>query len=152
MLVRQDMTIADEIDALGLASDLRRRQPVPLGVLVQDAVKGAAKAKEGLIQRAIIRRLALLGIVAVHVPNGGSRGRIEGARLKAEGVMAGFPDLILIGTAGRVGFLEVKGPTGRLSDAQRDRIAMLHARGHLVAVVRCQDYAEQVVRQWGWVV
>jgi hypothetical protein len=148
MLVRQDMTIADEL--ADLETDFRRKTPVPLGVLMQAAVKGVVKATESRVQRAIIQRLRLRGIVAVHVPNGGSRREVEAQQLKGDGVMAGFPDLVLIGTAGRVGFMEVKSSTGTLSQAQRVRINMLHQRGHLVAVVRDQDYAEAVVRQWGW--
>jgi hypothetical protein len=86
----------------------------------------------------------------VHVPNEGRRSAIGQMQAVGDGLMPGFPDLILIGTAGRTGFMEVKGPKGVLSDIQRVRINMLHQRGHLVAVVRDQDYAEAVVRQWGW--
>jgi hypothetical protein len=150
-LIRQDMTLADEIDMLG-ETDLRRGAPIPPGVLVQDPQKRASPATEAQIQRAIIRRLAARGIVALHVRNEGKRSDVERLRAVADGLMPGFPDLILIGTHGRVGFLEVKSGTGRLSPQQRDRIAMLHRRGQLVAVVRDQDYAEHVIRQWGWII
>lgn len=148
MLVRHDMTLADELAAL--ETDFRRGAPLAAGVLAQPPQRRAAPARESATQRAIIARLATLGIVAAHVPNEGRRSRLGHARAVQDGLMTGFPDLVLIGTAGRTGFMEVKGPRGTLSDAQRARINMLHARGHLVAVVRDQDYAAHVVRQWGW--
>ncbi len=148
-LIRTDMTLAQEIDALG-ETDLMRGAPIPAGVLVQDANSRALKASEAATQRAIIRRLATLGIVALHVRNEGRRSDMEKLRAVADGMMPGFPDLILIGTHGRVGFMEVKSATGRLSPQQRDSIAMLHRRGQLVAVARDEDCAEDVVGLWMW--
>lgn len=52
-----------------------------------------------------------------HVPNGGSRNAVEGMQLKASGVVAGIPDLILLWQGKAYGF-EVKTPSGQLSQAQ----------------------------------
>lgn len=55
------------------------------------------------------------------VPNGGRRDGVTGARLKAEGVLAGVADLILlVPNAGYHALLiEMKTPKGRQSDSQR---------------------------------
>ncbi len=55
------------------------------------------------------------------VPNGGRRDAVTGARLKAEGALAGVADLILLRRSGEYGALlvEMKTATGRQSPAQR---------------------------------
>lgn len=54
------------------------------------------------------------------IPNGGARNEVTGARLKAEGVRRGVPDLMLCAPAnGYHGlFIEMKLATGRLSPHQ----------------------------------
>ena len=55
------------------------------------------------------------------VPNGGRRDAVTGARLKAEGVIPGVADLILLKPNRRYGALlvEMKTPLGRQSQGQR---------------------------------
>lgn len=55
------------------------------------------------------------------VPNGGRRDAVTGARLKAEGVVAGVSDLILLKSTHQYGALlvEMKTPKGRQSEHQR---------------------------------
>lgn len=55
------------------------------------------------------------------VPNGGRRDAVAGAKLKAEGVVAGVADLILLKSNGQHGALliEMKTATGRQSQSQR---------------------------------
>ena len=55
------------------------------------------------------------------VPNGGRRDAVTGAKLKAEGVVAGVSDLILLKSTHRFGALliEMKTPKGRQSEHQR---------------------------------
>ena len=55
------------------------------------------------------------------VPNGGRRDAVTGARLKAEGVVHGVSDLILLKSNSRYGALliEMKTPKGRQSEHQR---------------------------------
>lgn len=52
-----------------------------------------------------------------HVPNGGSRDAREGSQLKASGVVAGIPDLVLINKGNAYGF-ELKTLTGKVSPEQ----------------------------------
>ena len=55
------------------------------------------------------------------VPNGGRRDDVTGAKLKAEGVIPGVSDLILLRSNNRYGALliEMKTGNGRQSDSQR---------------------------------
>ena len=74
---------------------------------------------EAIIQRAIIARLRMSGIVCHHSPNAAKRSVIGGRRIKADGMITGWPDLTVVGQEGLVAFLEVKAPDGKPSPAQR---------------------------------
>jgi hypothetical protein len=107
-------------------------------------------ASERAIQIAIRDALRWHGIRSRHVPNAGKRTVVAGRRLREEGMVAGFPDLIVWAKFPRVGFIEVKAAKGRLSEAQEREIAQLRADGFPVAVVRSVDDALMAVRGWGW--
>ncbi len=110
---------------------------------------------ESVIQRAVIKRLAAKGYVAVSVPNGSwlagdKLQRIKQmAAMKADGLLVGFPDLIVIGT-NRIGFMEVKTDKGKVSPAQTMVRKILEDKGHNYAVVRSQDDAIEALSLWGW--
>lgn len=81
-----------------------------------------------------------------HVPNGGSRNPIEAARLKAQGVKAGVPDLVLPVARGKHHglYIELKRQKGgRLSDDQKKWLDELTEQGYLA--VRC-DGAEAAIK------
>ena len=82
----------------------------------------------------------LLKIFAV--PNGGLRNAIVAKKLKAEGVVAGIPDLILpVAKNGYHGlFIELKTEKGKPSPAQKDRIKQLIADGYFAVI--CYGWAE----------
>lgn len=85
----------------------------------------------------------------IHVPNGGGRSKAEGGILKAMGVKAGVPDLLLPIRTARysAGWWELKYGDGSLSQAQRDRIAMLRAGGAYCGVYwHWQECAVDVLR------
>jgi len=107
------------------------------------------RAPERAIQIAIRNRLALYGVVALHIPNAGRRSVVAGRRLRDEGMIAGAPDLICICPNGRTAWLEVKAPGGRVSDRQAAFHAMLTRLGHRVAVVTDQEEAVARLREWG---
>lgn len=77
------------------------------------------------------------------IPNGGKRDKIQAANLKAEGVKAGVPDILLPvcrhGFHGlfielkRLGDTEKKQRKGKTSEKQDDFHAMLIANGYVVA-------------------
>jgi hypothetical protein len=82
---------------------------------------------EGRIQIAIVQWICHCApqVLAFHPANGGWRTMAEFARFSAMGVLAGVPDIVIVGPGGRAYFLEVKSATGRLSDEQRDIMGAL---------------------------
>ena len=111
---------------------------------------------EAQIQRAIVAYLrhVLPGAIVTHVPNegvrGGHAGYLDGARAKAMGQTAGFPDILILPFA-HIGpaFLEVKTATGRTSTAQKIMHERLEVLGYRVAVVRSIDDARKALKSWG---
>lgn len=111
----------------------------------------APEPSESQIQRALIghlERRALPGVAWFHVPNGGSRTAAEAARFRAEGVVAGVPDLVIV-AEGKALFLELKTRKGRVSAAQAEMHARLAAAGAPVAVCHGLDQALATLERWG---
>ncbi len=81
-----------------------------------------------------------------HSPNGGSRHILEAAKFKRMGVKAGFPDLFCYRPMGDWHglFVELKAAKGRVSEAQKDMLAMLESEGYCVKV--CYGF-EQAKRE-----
>ena len=84
-----------------------------------------------------------------HSPNGGSRNAREGARLKREGVKAGFPDLFLpIPRKEYHGlFIELKSKKGRTSQSQKMWLELLKYQGYCAKV--CNDF-DDVTKLINW--
>jgi len=106
---------------------------------------------EHQVQKAIAQYLDLRKVCWFAVPNGGQRNKIVAAKLKAEGVKAGVPDICVIHD-GQVYFLEVKKPKtansgkGTLSKPQKEFIARIEEAGGEVAVVySVADVIEQCI-------
>ena len=68
------------------------------------------------------------GAVMFHIPNGEKRGPRVAAKLKRMGVLAGVPDFCCM-ARGRVFFLELKRPKGRVSSDQLDFCHEAYAHG-----------------------
>lgn len=81
------------------------------------------------------------------IPNGGARSRITGARLKAEGVRAGVPDILLAYPVKPFHglFIELKTRKGRLSEKQLRMLFGLYMAGYLGVVCRSLDKAQEVI-------
>jgi hypothetical protein len=111
---------------------------------------------ETIIQRQIREYLSGKGLHSVHVPNGAvlSGDKVKRSRqmsaLKQDGLLPGFPDLLIYADAGRIGHLEVKSPKGTQQATQKAVQAWLGALGHRYAVVRSVDDTEAALRAWGW--
>lgn len=75
------------------------------------------------------------------VPNGGRRDKVTAAKLKAEGVLAGVADLILLKSNSRYGALliEMKTRVGRQADTQRGWQKLIEADGYKYVVCRSVD-------------
>lgn len=88
------------------------------------------------------------------IPNGGNRSAITGAILKAEGVRAGSPDVVLPVPRiadGRVYgalYIELKVKGGRPSPAQRDRLQALSMAGNYCAICYGFDEAQACVLRY----
>lgn len=109
-----------------------------------------AEMSERAIQRqmlVMVRRLFPDCLIA-HVPNGGKRSKIEAAHLKADGVLPGFPDLV-ISWLGKTAFPEIKDRQGSLSDRQKDVLTTLHTQGHPVGVFRHDRTLHDFLRAHG---
>lgn len=112
---------------------------------------------EADIQRAIVAWLRVVlpkgALVhhSAHEVGGASRWAAQRQAIaQGMGVHAGFPDLMVI-SAGRVLFLEVKAPRGRLSPAQSETAAMLRAQDFAHAVVTSVEAVRAVLAAEGFV-
>lgn len=114
---------------------------------------------EYALQCRVVDYLAALPAVGFfhHSPNGSKlhgtaqQRKITGGRLKRAGTRAGYPDLLLYASGGRVGHLELKSEKGSLSATQKDVRATLEALGHKYAVVKHTDDVKAALAAWGWV-
>lgn len=84
------------------------------------------------------------------VPNGGARDAVTGARLKAEGVVSGVADLVLLVPSGvhHTLCVEMKTPNGRQSDTQREFEAAATRYGNRYAVCRTFDEFRDLVTEY----
>jgi len=83
-----------------------------------------------------------------HIPNGGSRHRLEAIRLKQQGVRAGVPDLCLpVARDNCHGlYIELKRMKGgRVSPEQTAWMEALKAEGYMVAVCHGWEMASEVI-------
>jgi hypothetical protein len=85
------------------------------------------------------------------IPNGGQRNAIVASKLKAEGVLAGIPDLHIPIPNGEYHSLYVEmknGKKGELSDKQKDMIERLRSYGNKVVVCRSVDDFKKEVKEY----
>ena len=80
------------------------------------------------------------------VPNGGRRDRVTGAKMKAEGVLAGVSDLIILSSVGTI-FIEMKTRTGSQAATQKEFQKMVEALGYHYHVCRSFDDFQQAVEK-----
>ena len=107
-------------------------------------------------QRAIVHALRVVlprGSIVHHsaneVTSGNRSARSRQAILQGMGVHRGFADLIVL-SGGRVLFLEIKSPTGRLSKAQADFRDAILDQGFAWALVRSVDDALGALAEHGF--
>lgn len=84
------------------------------------------------------------------IPNGGQRHVIVAAKLKAEGVRRGVPDLFLpVPLKDWFGlFVEMKKEKGRLTPEQQDWIDYLNDAGYCAVVCRGFDEAREAITKY----
>ncbi len=131
--------------------------PAPSPVSVQRERAVAAKRHmrdaESPIHRSVtqyLRRSLPVGWLVTHAANK-PRSAQQGAREKAMGAMAGWPDLQILGPGPNgpsCWFMEIKAPGGKLSEAQRQVTDRLVDAGFPVRVVRSVEDARKAVADW----
>ncbi len=111
---------------------------------------------EADLQRAVVQalrfalpRTAIIHHCANEVTEAGPRGAKRQAILVGMGVHAGFADLIVL-CAGRVLFLELKAPKGKLRPAQETFREAVLAQGFGCALVRILDDALGALAEFGF--
>lgn len=84
------------------------------------------------------------------VPNGGKRDIVVAEKLKAEGVLAGVLDLILLYPISNCGALliELKTKEGRLSDKQKEWISHITQFGYICVRVRSLEEFQAAIRMY----
>lgn len=84
------------------------------------------------------------------IPNGGARDPVTGARLKAEGVKRGVPDVFLPQPVGAYHglFLELKAEGGRPSPEQREWLLRLRHRGYGAAIAQGLEEAIEALTRY----
>jgi hypothetical protein len=107
--------------------------------------------REDAIHAGIVEFLTLAAhskLLWLHVPNGAMvkpSARMYFARL---GVLPGVADLLFVLPDKSVAFMEIKGPDGRLSEAQQSFQAKCALLKLKYRVVRSISEAEEVLRDW----
>lgn len=108
-------------------------------------------------QRALFRWAALAAgarpelRLLYHIPNEGRRSVVTGARMKAEGMKPGVPDICLPVARGGYHALyielkRIKG--GRATDAQKQWIAALNAEGNRAVLCKGWDAAREEIERY----
>jgi hypothetical protein len=87
-------------------------------------------------------------VVLFATPNGGHRHKAVAAKLKAEGVLAGVPDIVCHTASGTL-WIEMKRTKGGVvSPAQKSMIARLEKIGHTVKVCRGACQAIEAIEEY----
>lgn len=126
-------------------------------IVIQRERAGTARRRmrdaEGPIHRSVaayLRRSLPAGWIVTHAANK-PRSAQQGAREKAMGATAGWPDLQILGpgpSGPSAWFMEVKAPGGKVSDAQREVHDRLMDAGFGVRIVRSVEDARKAVADW----
>jgi hypothetical protein len=100
------------------------------------------KHQESTLQTSCVKwfRLQYPNLVIYAVPNGGSRNVREAQRLKAEGVLAGVADLVIMLPQGKSLYIEMKVKGNRQTANQKDFQNKAITLGHTYAV--CYTFEE----------
>ena len=98
--------------------------------------------KESVLQTACVKwfRLQYPDLIIYAVPNGGSRNAREAQRLKAEGVLAGVADLVVLLPQGKSLYIEMKVKGNKQTDNQKEFQKIAENLGHTYDV--CYSFEE----------
>jgi hypothetical protein len=106
-------------------------------------------------QKSLVKWFSLqypkIGNRLVAVPNGGQRNVIVASKLKAEGVRAGFPDLMLLMPRGEfmglmIEMKRVKG--GSLQAEQAEWLDWLNKQGYMAVICKGAQAAQDTIKSY----
>lgn len=102
------------------------------------------KRSEATEQTAVVDYCTYRRIPIFHIPNGGSRNRLEAINLKRQGVRSGVPDLCIpVARRGYHGlYIEMKYGKNKTTPQQDEWLNLLNREGYLAKV--CNGYKEAV--------
>jgi VRR-NUC domain protein len=105
--------------------------------------------KESVLQTACVKwfRLQYPDLVIYAVPNGGSRNIREAQRLKAEGVLAGVADLVVLLPQGKSLYVEMKVKGNKQTLNQKDFQKKAITLGHTYAVCYTFEEFKEVIER-----
>lgn len=85
-----------------------------------------------------------------HTPNEGKRSYFTAAKLKAEGMRPGLPDIVLAVPRGGYGalYIELKTQKGRPSKDQLDYIDLLRSCGNVAMICRGWETAKAIIEAY----
>ena len=85
-----------------------------------------------------------------HIPNGGSRNKLEAANLKRQGVKAGVPDLCLpVARGNQHGlYIEMKAGKNKPTEKQEEWISALRGQGYAVEVCYGWEEAAETITKY----
>ena len=108
------------------------------------------KLQESTLQSSCVRwfRYQYPHLVIYAVPNGGSRNVREAQRLKAEGVLAGVADLVVLLPQGKSLYIEMKVKGNRQTDNQKEFQKKVTTLGHTYAVCYTFEEFQKVIEDF----
>ena len=110
-----------------------------------------AQEQEALFQWAAVQAHKYPALrLLYHVPNGGSRNKLEAYHLKLQGVKAGVPDLCLpVPSGGYHGlYIELKAGRNKPTPEQRAWLAALDVNGYKTAVCYGWQQAAEEIKSY----
>ena len=107
-------------------------------------------SSEAQEQEIVVRYCELKGIPVYHVPNGGTRNRLEAQSLKRQGVKAGVPDLCFPVPKGKYHgmYIEMKYGKNKTTQAQNEWLELLSKNGYMTAVCYGFEEAQAVIDKY----
>lgn len=115
------------------------------------------KHEESKLQQACVKwfrlQYPMYARLLFAIPNGGARNEITGSLLKAEGVVAGVPDLMLAVADPELRvqcglFIEMKAPNGKVTPRQAEMHKLLKAQFYEVVVCYSFDDFKQAIEDY----
>lgn len=107
------------------------------------------KHQESTLQTSCVKwfRYQYPHLVIYAVPNGGSRNVREAQRLKAEGVLAGVADLVVLLPKGKSLYIEMKVKGNKQTENQKYFQKIAETLGHTYAVCYSFDEFKEIIEK-----